>query len=315
VPETALTVVLRARTTTRWPRLVACVRAVEAQGPAVAQLVLVVDDPAVLAAALQEWGGRHDVVPVHTSAHATAFNAPVTTVSARDAGLAHARHGVVAFLDGSVEPVAGWAAAHLAAYDDPSVAGAGGPVLAEWGDRSPAGFPAEFAWTLGCTATGGPAAWQPVRTLNGANLSIRRDVLDAVGGFGPGPGAAGLCRRILEAKPDLVLVHDPGAAARRLVEHRRAGAVPFLRRCWTEGDRIARRRAEGSGDALAAACDQAMRVLSGITGHDGITRPDGGLGRAARVIAGFGVGSTGYGAGRARFAIGHGIGLRKGPLA
>jgi hypothetical protein len=59
----------------------------------------------------------------------------------------------------------------------------GGKIEPLWLEARPGWFPDEFGWVVGCTFRGMPVEETPVRNVIGANMSVRRDVLVAAGGF------------------------------------------------------------------------------------------------------------------------------------
>jgi len=60
-----------------------------------------------------------------------------------------------------------------------------------WPSSAPGWFPPEFAWVVGCTHSGMPRATACVRNLVGANMSVRRSVVERVGGFAEELGRVG----------------------------------------------------------------------------------------------------------------------------
>jgi hypothetical protein len=71
----------------------------------------------------------------------------------------------------------------IAAYRDPEVLGAGGPVESNWRAPHPSRFPDEFHWVVGCTCARMDVRNGRIRNPVGANMSVRADVLRRAGGF------------------------------------------------------------------------------------------------------------------------------------
>jgi len=204
----AATVILCAYTERRWPDLVAAIGSVRAQTAAPAEIVLVVDhDDALLVRACETLAGvrclRND--------------ARRGLSGARNTAIAAASGEVLAFLDDDAVAEPDWLERLLAAFDDPRVLAAGGAVRPRWDGGRPRAFPPEFDWVVGCTYRGMPEAAGPVRNVIGANMSFRRDVLAAVGGFREDVGRVGavpigceeteLCLRARRRFPDGIVLY------------------------------------------------------------------------------------------------------------
>lgn len=249
-----------------------------ARGPIrVSVVVATRDRPEQLADALHALAGAvgpHDEVVVIDSASAgtstqavadragaACQRAPRPGASlARNLGARRARGAVVAFTDDDCRPDAGWADAWAAAFADPVVGAAVGPV---GGAGSAADVPDR-----------GVRRWRwpddPAGIGSGASLAVRRDVLHAVGGFderlGPGtPIGAGedheLLLRVMEAGWEVAFA--PRAAVRH--EDRR-GRIATLHRFYGYGV------GAGAVAAMARSLDPAVarRMLRDRLWRDGV---------------------------------------------
>jgi glycosyltransferase involved in cell wall biosynthesis len=115
---------------------------------------------------------------------------------ARMAGAAVAAHDVLVYLDDDARADHGWLEALRDAFDDPSVAIAGGPIRALW-DVPPERERVPQAWgfLLGVLDLGdADRNISPSEGPFGGNWAIRRAALDAVGGFDLGFGPSDASR-------------------------------------------------------------------------------------------------------------------------
>jgi len=301
----------------RWSDTVAAVESLRRQTVAPAEIVLVIDYNErlfELAASLR------GVVAIRNSAAKGASGS-------RNSGVAAASGAVAAFLDDDAVASPDWLAALLRAYGEPNVAGVGGSITPEWPERRPAWFPEEFDWVVGCTYRGMPETTAPVRNLIGANMSVRRDVLERVGGFREGFGnvksavSAGwagesrasscedteLCIRVSQAHPELRWIYEPRARVR----HR----VPPHRCTWRYY--LSRSREEGLAKATLASAVGPTSALGAERSYAGQTLPAGvargvreafvdrdvdGLRRAGAIVAGLAMTTAGFVEGRIRSA-------------
>ncbi len=102
---------------------------------------------------------------------------------ARMAGAAAAAHGVLCFVDDDARPGPGWLESIRGAFADPEVAIGGGPIHALWPEAPAWRPPAAFAGYYSLLTRGDADFAADDCSFYGANWAIRRDVLEAIGGF------------------------------------------------------------------------------------------------------------------------------------
>lgn len=290
-PTPSLGVVVCAYTFDRLDQLRACLTATGDQLRPGDELVVVVDHNPALAARLRSEFGQLGIVE-------NAYGRGLS--GARSTGVEALDTDVLAFLDDDAVPEQGWAAAIRARLLDRETVGVAGAVEPELdGGRLPRWFPAEFGWVIGCDYRGLPAHGQPVRNPIGANMAVRREALDEVGGFDPGLGRIGtlpvgceeteLFIRIRHSRPDTLVIRDTRARVRHHVPPARRTVRYFIRRCWHEGrSKAALVARAGAGDGLSAERRQ-LRVLATAVLRELKGLPyaaPGGLGRALMIVVG-----------------------------
>lgn len=107
------------------------------------------------------------------------------------AGLAVASGDIIALTDDDVNVSSGWLGAMRAAFTDPQVALVGGPVAPRWERQAPQWLASgtsthsRFNAPLALLDYGSAPCALGDRTLLGANMAVRRRVLEQVGGFAP----------------------------------------------------------------------------------------------------------------------------------
>jgi len=228
---------------------------------------------------------------------------------ARNTGIRATQGDVVAFMDDDAMAEPDWLEELGAAYGDAAVMAAGGSILPMWLRRRPTWFPEEFDWVVGCTYLGMPTNSTIVRNLIGCNMSFRREVFDAVGGFSSGIGRLGsrplggeeteLCIRAQRHWPDRTIVYEPRARVRHRVPANRGTLGYFRARCYAEGlSKATISRRLGANQALATERQYAVRTLGrGVVRNLIATareRDLGGIRRAAAIIIGLATTSFGY---------------------
>lgn len=295
-----ISVVICAYTEDRWAPLLAAVESVQAQTLPAREIIVVIDHNPHLLARVR---ARYPQIT-------TIENGAQQGLSgARNCGITAASGEIIAFLDDDAVAAPDWLAQLATGYEDERVLGVGGQIDPLWAEEPPAWFPAEFNWVLGCNYVGLPTEATTIRNLIGANMSFRRDVFLAVGGFRPGMGRLGtiplgceeteLCIRVHQHYPWALLRYEPGAQVRHLVTPNRTTARYFFSRCWSEGrSKVIVTQLTGAGDGLASERTYTFSVLPrGVLRglRDAVLRLDlGGLGRAGAIIAGLGVTTVAY---------------------
>ena len=305
-PET-LSVVICAYTVDRWHDLTAAIRSVQAQHRPVDQLLLVVDHSPELAERARAADFENLLIVRNQERQGLS--------GARNSGVAAANGSVVAFLDDDAAADPDWSGRLLDGYRDPAVVGVGGLVRPAWETGRPAWFPREFDWVVGCCYQGMPEQRSPVRNFIGANMSFRRSVVLAAGGFRTDLGRVGsrplgceeteLCLRIAARDPGCVLLYEPAAAVRHHVPGARARWSYFRSRCYAEGlSKAAVARHAGSGPALTSERAYLRTALPRALRRG--LRPGSGTAPATVAALATGVGATalGYASGRLRIAGG-----------
>jgi GT2 family glycosyltransferase len=299
VPAT-VSVVICSYTEERWDDLVAAVESVDRQSRPALETILVSDHNTPLLRRMRE------ELP---GAVALENSGERGLSGARNSGIAVATGSVIAFLDDDAVAEPDWLERLAADYCDPLVMGVGGSVEPSWPEGRPRSLPDEFDWVFGCTYRGVPTTASPVRNLIGANMSFRREVFDAVGGFRCGIGRVGnrpmgceeteLCIRAAQLRPGTRMLFDPRARVSHRVGPDRMSWDYFRRRCYSEGlSKALVSRHAGSGAGLASERAYVMRTVPrGVARGlgDALLRGDlWGLSRAAAIVGGLAVTSAGF---------------------
>jgi len=308
-------VVVCAYTEDRWADIVAALESLQRQTLTPSDIILVIDHNDCLFERAQSLQG---VVIIRNSRARGASGS-------RNSGVEAARGSVVAFLDDDAIAHADWLEMLLRAYAQPNVAGVGGGIDPDWPAEAPRWFPEEFYWVVGCTYLGMRTTTGPVRNVIGANMSVRRDVWELVGGFKDGFGAvktavntgwAGesrastgedteFCIRVSHACPDLQWIYEPRARVRHRVPRHRCTWRYFLSRSREEGlGKAVMVSAVGRESALAAERSYTRQTLpAGIARglrEAVVSRDVDGLKRAGAIVGGFLMTAEGFLERRAR---------------
>lgn len=300
----SVSVIICAYTEERWNDLVSAVDGVQRQSMPPEEIIVVIDhNPALFVRARSE---LRECRIIENSE-------PRGLSGARNSGIAVAHGDILAFIDEDAVPAPDWLKHLVRPYTDRQVAGVGGAINPMWIAGRPAWFPQEFDWVVGCTYRGMPRSSTPVRNLIGCNMSFRREVFEAVGGFRSGIGRIGtrpvgceeteLCIRLRQHAPDQTLLYEPAAQVDHRVPAIRGRWAYFRSRCYAEGlSKALVARLVGANDGLASERTYTLRtlpqgVLRGVI--DTVRQGNAaGIARAAAIIAGLATTTAGY-------AVGH----------
>lgn len=296
-------VVICAYTEERWADLDAAVVSLQRQTEVPDEIIVVIDHNSTL---LQRVRARFlRVIALENSG-------PRGLSGARNTGIAGASGEVVAFLDDDAVAATDWLSRLLAAYTNDRVLGVGGAIAPLWVATCPRWFPAEFGWVVGCGYQGQPQATAAVRNLIGTNMSFRRAVFAAVGGFRDELGRIGantagceeteLCIRARQQRLDGVILYVPSARVGHRVPASRATWRYFRSRCYAEGRSKALVTAlVGKREGLATERDYTVRTLplGVMRGLKDVMlhRDPAGFLRAGAIVAGLACTTAGYGLG------------------
>lgn len=297
------TVVICAYTERRWPQIVEAVASVKRQTVLATECVVVIDhNEALLRRAQEELSGVLVVPNVETRGLS----------GGRNSGLNAATTDVVVFLDDDAEADDQWLERLLAPYADSTVLGTGGAALPRWPVGRPSWFPQEFDWVVGCSYRGLPETTATVRNPIGANMSFRRDVANAAGGFDHGIGRLDAlplgceetvfsirARRIMQGAR---IVYVPEAVVSHNVSLDRTTVRYFVHRCVAEGlSKAVVSKHVGQEAALESERRYVASVLPRgvLRGLVATSRDEYSPAKAAMIVVGFAATLLGYGLGRA----------------
>lgn len=314
-----ISVIICAYTEERWDDLVAAVESVQQQTLPPREVILVIDHNRGLLKRVQE----------HLSGVIAIENRAAKGLSgARNSGAVVSQGAVAAFLDDDAIAEPNWIEHLITCYADSQVVGVGGKIEPLWLEKCPSWFPSQFNWVVGCTYQGMPTENAPVRNVIGANMSVRRHILMAVGGFRESFGCnhdnnreraarvginwlqhhAGdeeteFCIRIAQHTPGGIWLFTPSATIRHRIPTQRARWTYFLWRCYDEG--LGKSMLVGLHGTQAGLSSErtytfkilpqgVMRGLTDALFHHDLT----GLARSGAIVVGLAITMAGYLVGR-----------------
>jgi glycosyltransferase involved in cell wall biosynthesis len=301
--RTTVSVVICAYTLDRFDLLQRAVASVREQNVSAEDIILVIDHNSQLAercralwAPASEFGVRvvENVYPGRLG-------------SARNTALELVTGDIVAFLDDDACAPPDWLSRIVAAYErDNQVMALGGAPEPEFECARPSWFPFEFDWVFGCAYRGLPVARAPARRLIGANMSVRRSVILAVGGFhSDDHDDMDLSHRVAHAHGPESVVYDPIIRVRHFVSADRLTWSYFWRRCFfvNQGKVVAFSDMADAG-GLRAELAFVRSILTRAVPRYVLRGGRSGPLRAAAAFAGVTLSGVGHLVGRCRLLVG-----------
>lgn len=308
-----VSVVIPAYTMKRWELLQKAVQSVREQSCPVDRIVVCIDNnEELLANARRKWSGADEpsvmVVPNDSSDHlnrATAHQAAHGTHrrfgagSARNTALQNVTSDVVAFIDDDAHADANWIEELLRVFTNPTIQAVGGPPLPDYQTVRPRWFPVNFDWVFGCAYAGLPTSVAPLGHLIGANMAVRREALQAIGGFvGSDFDDLNVCMRLAERYGAQSTYYTPYAIVHHFVTAERVTWRYFWRRCYfVNREKVRVFKPMGSAANLKAERAFVLRALTRQSASYLI--------RGARGDAGAALSMAAMGAGIGLAALGH----------
>jgi glucosyl-dolichyl phosphate glucuronosyltransferase len=300
-----VSVIICAYTEDRWELLIQSVASVQEQISPPCEIIVCIDHNDVLfRRCVARWSG------------AAAFIPPIRVIqnkydghlgSARNTAAETAVGEILAFLDDDAAADDDWLAVLTAPYRDERVGAVGGRPIPVFEVGRPAWFPAQFDWVFGCAYDGLPVSRGPLAHLIGANMSVRRALLEQTGGFhSDNHDDMDMCHRVAHLKGREAVIYEPAATVRHFVPASRPTWKYFWRRCFfVNKGKVEAFAQMGAAATLGAETRFVRYALIKCVPH-GISeaaRGDPcGLLRSAAIIAGVGLAAAGHVVGRIELA-------------
>ena len=172
-----VSVVICTYTTDLYPHLTEAAASILGQTHEDIELVLVSDGSEEVYALMHEDYGDHEEVIVSM----TEENVGIS--EARNHGIELATGDVVAQIDDDALAEPDWVAELVRVYEETDAIAVGGRMTPAWVAGKPRFLPEEFYWLIGVTHDGFAEPMEEVRNTFGSNISFKREVIQALGGF------------------------------------------------------------------------------------------------------------------------------------
>jgi glucosyl-dolichyl phosphate glucuronosyltransferase len=305
--KNSVSVVVPAWNSKRRDELFRCLQAIEKQTLAPLETIVVIDhNPELLAWVEESVPGVIAVANKHERG----------VVGGRNTGVEMAQGDLVVLTDDDTEAERSWLENLESCFAEPDVVGVTGELLPNWSGAEPRWFPHEFYWVFGCSYAGLPTELAPVRNPIGANMAVRREAIQEIGGFRPGVPpreiryrgrviAGGhaledteLGIRIGQRWPQMLWLYQPHATVLHTVDPEQATLGYLTRRSFEEGlGKATLARLVGSQQGLESERRHLLvtiprGMLKGL--GDALRGDPSGIGRAAAIALGVAAAACGF---------------------
>lgn len=295
-------VAICAYTDERWDMLVQAIASVQEQSYPANQIIVCIDHNEHLA----------DRCYSHLDEWAMNGSAPITIVqnqyggrlgSARNTALQRADCDIMAFLDDDARADPDWLRFLVAPYRDRDVVAVGGAPIPDFETARPRWFPPQLDWIFGCYYDGLPKHLGPAQRLIGAAMSVRKEALEAIGGFhSDNHDDMDMCLRLAHQRPNQKLLLEPRAVVYHHVGAERVTWSYFWRRCFfVNKGKVKAFRDLGSAASLEADRKFVLGSLrrSSVAGLEDVLHGDAfGVVRFGVLLTASGLAATGHVVGR-----------------
>ncbi|AZO05201.1 MULTISPECIES: glycosyltransferase [unclassified Mesorhizobium] len=294
-----ISVIICAYTADRWALLLKSVASAQEQTLQPCEIIVCVDQPLFHRSAAQ-W------------ADFAASTPPIRVIqnkwdghlgSARNTAAETAAGEILAFLDDDAAADKDWLEVLTAPYQDERIGAVGGRPIPVFEIGRPAWFPLQFDWVFGCTYDGLPTSRAPLAHLIGANMSVRRTLLEQVGGFhSDHHDDMDMCHRVAHIKGSEAVIYEPAATVRHFVPASRPTWKYFWRRCFfVNKGKVEAFAQMGDAATLGAETRFVWHALTRGVPREILQAAKGdahGLARCAAIIVGVGLAAAGHVTGR-----------------